>query len=175
MVFFPPMHNACPKCAAALAPASRGTLRCTACAGMFVPAALVPYLEEEATPAGAAEHDALGGRCPADGTILSRAEIHIGDGVIHLERCSSCRGIWFDRGEWALLAERQLLENLDQVWTAEWRAKQRRLKTERDYDSRQREELGPELYDALQALAAKLKGHDRRSQALAFLREASAG
>jgi Zn-finger nucleic acid-binding protein len=143
---------------------------------MFVPAALVPFLEPEDGAASAAGHDALGGRCPLDQTILSRAEIEVGDEnqVIHLERCSSCRSIWFDRGEWALLADRQLLDNLDQIWTAEWRTQQRRLRSERDYERRLREEFGAELFDSLHAIAAKLKGHERRSQALAFLRDASA-
>lgn len=105
----------------------------------------------------------------------SVAEIEVGDEnqIIHLERCSSCRGIWFDRGEWSLLADRQLLDNLDQIWTAEWRARQRRLRSERDYERRLREEFGPDLFDTLQAVATKLKGYERRSQALAFLRDAS--
>ncbi len=144
---------------------------------MFVPAPLVPFVEEEgrAAPAGA-EHDAQGGRCPVDRTILSRAEIDLGadHAAVHLERCSSCRAIWFDRGEWSRLADQQLLENIDQFWTAEWRARQRRARNEREYENRQREEFGPELFAELQAIAARLKGYERRSQALAYLREASA-
>jgi Zn-finger nucleic acid-binding protein len=164
----------CPKCANDLQPAARGTYRCPACAGMFIPSALVPYVEgEETAPASAESHDAQSGRCPVDGTILSRAEIRLDPETIHLERCSSCRGIWFDRGEWALLADHQLLENIEQFWTAEWRTRQRRLQNERDYERRQREELGEELFTALQSLAGKLKGHERRSQALAYIREAS--
>lgn len=171
------MQRPCPKCGNDLAPAARGAYKCSSCAGMFVPAALVPFLGQDEAAATAGEsHDAVGGRCPLDQTILTRAELEAGDDgqVIHLERCSSCRSIWFDRGEWALLAERQLLDNLDQIWTAEWRTQQRRRRSERDYERRLREEFGPELFDALEAMAAKLKGYERRSQALAFLREASA-
>lgn len=71
------------------------------------------------------------------------------------------------------LAERHLLERIDEFWTAEWRARQRRERDEASHDRRLREAFGPELYDALQGMAARLKGHERRSQALAFLREAS--
>ena len=168
------MQKACPKCDNELRSAARGASRCGACGGMFIPAALVPYADDDSTaPAAGNGHNAQAGRCPVDRTILSRAEIAAGDATIHLERCSSCRGIWFDSGEWSLLAEKQLLENIDQFWTAEWRARQRRQQSERDYEGRQREELGEELFAALQAVAGKLKGHERRSQALAWLREAS--
>lgn len=142
---------------------------------MFIPSALVPFIEDASVAPDGGGLDAQGGRCPVDHSILSRAELEAGDdhAPIHLERCTSCRGIWFDAGEWSLLANHQLLKNLDQVWTAEWRAAQRRQHNEREYQRRMREEFGPELYDTLQSVAGRLKGHERRSQALAFLREAS--
>ena len=172
------MNRTCPKCGTALAFAARGTLECAACAGRFIPGALVSFLdaEDDAAATASQDYDAKGGQCPVDHTILSRAEIDLGGehAAVHLERCSSCRGVWFDRGEWALLAERHLLDNLDQIWTAEWRARQRRARSEREYERRQREELGDALHAEILALATKLRGHARRSQALAFLREASA-
>ena len=174
--YIPRMVKPCPKCGTELVTAARGVSKCPACAGMFIPGQLAPFVDEEAVEtSAAADHDAKGGQCPVDRTILSRAEIDLGaeDGAVHLERCSSCRGIWFDRGEWSLLADHQLLENLDQFWTAEWRARQRRLRNEREYERRLREEFGPELFAELQSIATKLKGYERRSQALAFLREAS--
>lgn len=132
---FASIQKTCPKCKNELATVSKGAYRCVACAGMFVPASLVPFVGEEgAVTHSGAQYDALGGRCPLDGTILSRAEIEAGAGqrVVRLERCSSCQSVWFDRGEWSLLADHQLLENLDQIWTAEWRAQQRRQRTERE-------------------------------------------
>jgi Zn-finger nucleic acid-binding protein len=171
------MERSCPKCGKALVAASRGVSKCSGCAGMFIPAQLVPFVDDEgAGVAVAADLDAKGGRCPVDQTILSRAEIDLGPdhGVVHLERCSSCRGVWFDRGEWALLADQQLLENIDQFWTVEWRTRRRRERNEREYERRQVEEFGPELFAQLQAIASRLEGYERRSQALAFLREASA-
>lgn len=106
---------------------------------------------------------------------MSRARIELGGDrpAVHLERCSSCRGVWFDSGEWTLLAERHLLERMDELWTAEWRARQRRLADAENYERRLRESFGPDLFQRLEELAAMLRGHERRSQALAFLREAS--
>lgn len=157
---------------------ARGAYKCPACGGMFVPRLAVELIGEEgaADPVPPEEqHDAQGGCCPLDRSILIRAEIEFGDGqpAIHLERCGSCHGVWFDKGEWSDLAERRLLENIDEFWTPEWRADQRQRRDRANYDRRLRESFGAELYDALQGIAARLKGHERRSQALAFLREAS--
>jgi Zn-finger nucleic acid-binding protein len=106
---------------------------------------------------------------------MSRAEIDMGSNQpsVHLERCSSCRSVWFDAGEWSALAERELLDHLDEFWTVEWRTAQRRRQSEARYDERLREEFGPDLYEALKGIALRLRGYERRSQALAFLREAS--
>ncbi|HEX7808495.1 MAG TPA: zf-TFIIB domain-containing protein [Thermoanaerobaculia bacterium] len=140
---------------------------------MFVTRAATAAGEFEESPGATTSNDAQGARCPADDVIMSRAEVSAGEKTIHLERCSSCRGVWFDAGEWTTLAEAQLLDRLDEFWTAEWRAEQRRRQTRDNYERRNREELGDELYAQIEALAAKLRGHARRSQALALLREAS--
>jgi Zn-finger nucleic acid-binding protein len=173
------MKRICPKSGDELTPMPRGAYKCPRCGGMFVPRMLVELVHEEivaaAGTASAESHDAQTGRCPIDRSIMSRAEIELGPDrpPIHLERCGSCHGVWFDAGEWTSLAEHHLLERIDEFWTAEWRARQRRERDAESHDRRQRESFGPELYDALQAIARKLKGHERRSQALAFIREAS--
>ena len=168
------MTRTCPKCSSSLTSLPRGAYRCARCGGLFVPQSAVSSAEIEDAIAPAGKHDAETGRCPLDHTILSRAEIILTPELtLHLDRCGSCRGIWFDAGEWRAMADHHLLENIDQFWTAAWRARQRHQQEEQSYDRRLRESFGPELYASLQEIAAKLKGHDRRSQALAFLREAS--
>jgi Zn-finger nucleic acid-binding protein len=174
------MKRVCQKSGDELTPLPRGAYKCSACGGMFVPRSLLDRADEQAThdvsvAAGAENHDAQTGRCPNDRGIMTRAEIDLQpDGpVLHLERCGSCQGVWFDAGEWSALAERQLLEHIDEFWTAEWRARQRRDRDAASYERRLREAFGSELYDALYQISHKLKGHERRSQALAFLREVS--
>lgn len=168
------MTNVCPKCDQPLATVARGASRCSNCAGTFVAAGAVAAPAEEQVPQDGG-HDARGGRCPIDRTIMTRTDVHLGGerGTIHLERCSSCRGIWFDGGEWSALAERQLLDRLDELWTVEWRGAQRRQRDEEAYERRLAETFGPELLGELRAVADRLRGHERRSQALAFIREAS--
>lgn len=141
---------------------------------MFLTRAAAAAGEYEEAAGAQSTNDAQGGQCPVDAVIMIRAEVSVGEQLIHLERCSSCRGVWFDAGEWTALTDAHLLDRLDEFWTAEWRAAQRKRQNEENYARRNREELGEELYAQLETLAAKLRGHERRSQALAFLREASA-
>lgn len=142
---------------------------------MFIPSQLVPFVHEDEVEPSTTDFDAKGGGCPVDGTILIRTEINLAPphGSVHLERCSSCRGVWFDRGEWSILADQYLLEDIEKFWTAEWRARQGRQRSAVDYEERIREEFGAELFGQLEAIARTLKGHERRSQALTFINEAS--
>jgi Zn-finger nucleic acid-binding protein len=170
------MKHTCPKSGHELRAMPRGAFQCPGCGGMFVPRMLVELVSEPTdAPTQPRDHDAETGRCPIDGSIMTRAEIALDaeSAPIHLERCGSCRGVWFDAGEWSALAQHHLLERIDEFWTVEWRTKQRRERNEANYDRRLREEFGEELYNALLEIAQKIKGHARRSQALAFLREAS--
>jgi Zn-finger nucleic acid-binding protein len=170
------MRQSCPKCEEQeLAVIGRGVSKCGGCGGSFV-ARGASADGVDAAPAGtAASGDPLGGRCPADRTIMTRTEIYMGPDrpALHLERCSSCLGVWFDAGEWTALAERELIDRLDDLWSAEWRSQQRRAEDEENYEKRLREAFGPVLFQTLRSLATQLRGHKRRSQALAFLREAS--
>jgi Zn-finger nucleic acid-binding protein len=174
------MIGNCPKCEReSLVNHAHGTLRCPRCEGMFVPQARVGELladgemGQATTPVAPQDADAKGGQCPADRTIMSRTTVDVGGRTLHLERCSSCHGVWFDAGEWAALASAHLLDNLDQLWTAEWRARHRREREQAEYASRVKALFGEELYGELLAVAHKLKDHPRRSQALAILREES--
>lgn len=169
------MKMLCPKCDdRPLTAGPNGSARCSYCGGTFVARGhAVEVADDSAVPRDAAR-DAEGGQCPADRSIMSRTRVELGDGEsVHLERCPSCKGVWFDAGEWSALADRSLLDRLDEFWSEEWRARQRRERDRASYEERMRETFGPALYAQLTATADALKGHERRSQALAFLREES--
>jgi Zn-finger nucleic acid-binding protein len=77
---------------------------CGTCHGLWVPMSqLTPRLPNRAS---ARLFHASGGRdtllrCPVDGMAMREFEI---DGV-HIDRCSTCRGLWFDAGELATVLE----------------------------------------------------------------------
>ena len=168
----------CPKCEGQqlhYAEGQRTVAQCANCGGMFV--ARGAQVEDQRDPARttAPTNDAKAGRCPNDHSIMSRTSIDLANGTtIHLERCSSCHGIWFDAGEWQVLAHDHLLDSIDEFWTPEYRARHRHDHDAREADARDRAAFG-DLYDELKTLAEKLHDHPRRSQALAFLRERSSG
>jgi Zn-finger nucleic acid-binding protein len=105
---------------------------------------------------------------------MSRAEVNLpaSGRTLHLERCSSCRGIWFDAGEWSALAQEHLLDSIDDFWSVEYRTRQRHERESRESEARIKTDFG-DLYETLSDIASKLRGHPRRSQMLAFIRERS--
>jgi len=146
---------------------------------MFVPSSKLHELLESGAPdldrGGSKAHDDQGGQCPSDKSIMARAAIQVAGepAPVHLERCNSCRGVWFDGGEWSLLAAKHLLEHIDEFWSAEWRASQRHALEHEQYQRRLEETFGAELLGQIRSLAGALRHHPRRSQALALLREES--
>jgi Zn-finger nucleic acid-binding protein len=146
---------------------------------MFVPSSKLHELlesgESDLDRGASPVHDDQGGRCPSDKTIMSRAAINVAGepAPVHLERCGSCRGIWFDGGEWSLLSGKHLLEHIDEFWSAEWRTTQRRTLEHEQYQRRLEETFGADLLAQIRSLAGGLRHHPHRSQALALLREES--
>jgi len=155
---------------------AHGTLSCPRCRGVYVPQARVAqFIEDppELVPASPLEGEGI--RCSSDHSIMTRARVDVpGGGVIYIDRCPSCRAVWFDAGEWSVLASAHLLEHLEEFWTSEWRNRQRHVVEKAQYEERMKETFGEDLYARLLALAHELREHPRRSQALAIIREESA-
>jgi Zn-finger nucleic acid-binding protein len=153
--------------------------KCSTCDGVWISLHEVPRVMESAVaetiPGGDAADpaaDAKSGMCPEGHGIMTRARVE-SDGPFSLERCSSCEGVWFDRGEWQRLAGEHLLEHLPDMWEREWRDRQRRTRSRQAHLDSAREDFGDDLYARLTDLATRLRDHPRRSEALAFLREES--
>ena len=169
----------CPKCdAQTLVPGTHGVSRCPSCHGLFVPRTQLHAVleDEEDAPAGAADPklDEKGALCPQDHSIMARARISVGESdAFHLERCASCKGVWFDAGEWGKLASQHLLSQFDEFWSVEYRRKERLADDRAVYENRMKKTFGAELFYQLRSVATALRNHPRRSQALAFIREES--
>jgi Zn-finger nucleic acid-binding protein len=169
------MRMKCPKCEnESLDERRNGAAACAACGGMWMPMYEVPRLIEEAVAEAEPQPgiDGRSGMCPNGHGIMSRARIDAAT-PFTLERCASCFGVWFDRGEWRRVAEEHLVDELPQFWSREWQAKQRRIRSRVAHLESAKEDFGDELYEKLAQLAETLRSHSRRSEALAFLREES--
>lgn len=151
----------------------QGIWSCPGCHGIWLePYATrrlpLPDLTVGEPPAQVADVDGRAGLCPAGHGLLTRAQTHVDDGF-YLDRCSACGGIWFDRGEWEPTAKAGLAASLHELWTASWQAERRRERAAEAYRRRLADELGPELVERIDGLAAEIAHHPSRELALGLL------
>ncbi|HYJ80851.1 MAG TPA: zf-TFIIB domain-containing protein [Longimicrobiaceae bacterium] len=107
-------------------------------------------------------------RCPEDQRILAR--LRVGHGVpFTFEFCRGCEGMWFDRGEWAALVERNLHDDLLQMVFDDWQEAAARSQKGEDREDRFRRQLGEEDYEWVREIKAWLDRHPRRSELYAYL------
>ena len=176
------IDNACPKCRniALRLPVNTGTpvRRCYDCGGMWLSADEADQLLEEgeildpeSMLPGMADHlDGISGLCPDGHGILTRSRVYAGE-TFYIERCATCHGLWFDAGEWDKLAANQRLQDLHALWDPEHQKRMRAEEAERLHLEKLCAMLGDHLVDDIEALAAKLRRHDHRGTAVAFLLE----
>jgi Zn-finger nucleic acid-binding protein len=155
-------------------------LRCSSCEGLWVDLHDVPRLLEHRALTlpkpdaveGAKELDIRTGLCPKGHGRLARVRVEVDDGF-YLDRCSTCTGIWFDRGEWQRLARRELLHRLPEFWTAAWQRHQRNVSQRESYLAWARAEFGDDLLAQLDGLAERLRTHPQCSAAITYLLQES--
>lgn len=173
------MTGACPKCRnVALVPLlGAKVLKCPNCKGAWLSKdqakleAVGALLGTDSTVRPGFNPDARTGLCPNGHGILLRARVEH-DEPFFLERCPDCHGVWFDKGEWAQVAQLHLMEHLEQLWDPafRWRSKQ-----PEEAEALQRD-LGTSTFEALHALSLALKERSPRVQAaaMAYLRQTCA-
>lgn len=173
-------HGHCPKCRTTtlVAPDPRASrlLRCPDCKGTWLPKdearleAVASLLATDSTIRPGEAGDSRTGLCPNGHGILIRARVELAD-PFFLERCPECHGIWFDKGEWNVLAAGHLLSDLEHLWDPSWRAKMKLRRAEPGYVDGLEQALGRPLYASIEVLATALKGlpHPLRQEALAHL------
>jgi Zn-finger nucleic acid-binding protein len=145
--------------------------KCAVCSGVWVPdgravGAIPPADLIGASEAG--EVDARAGLCPAGHGILTRAQSFVGD-EFYVDRCRTCSGVWFDRGEWEAVAAAGLSAGLFVMWTEPWQRAQRRQRAAAAYEAQLEGELGRELVQQIRSLADALRQHPSRLLALGYL------
>ena len=115
------------------------------------------------------DHDGVTGLCPSGHGIMIRAKVEI-DEPFYLEKCTSCGGIWFDKGEWHRIAENNLAEDLGMIWSKSWQRKQSQEKHRENFLNTNRKMLGEEIFNTIIELSEKLKQHPEKDRAVSLLR-----
>jgi Zn-finger nucleic acid-binding protein len=183
------MHPLCPKCRSVSLEQAGGSLahiegeralRCPQCHGYFLPHRVVEHwetepfvdLSEDEPVSMRPELDRRTGLCPMGHGILVRARVDLDpDQAFYLERCGLCHGVWLDRGEWQRLAASLYLDHLDDLWDPKWQRQRRSEKLQRGLDRSLADQLGETLYHDLVSVVERLRLHESRAQALAWIRE----
>lgn len=176
----------CPKCErSVLKEPSSGTkvLRCYECGGMWLAADEARELALDGTivdpvsmlPTKAGATDARTGFCPKGHGLMIRARVEIEEDPFYLEQCPQCMGIWFDHGEWNRLASSRMLEHLSDFWNPHWQRRRRAELSEARHRRKLADALGADVLEALDQVAARIKGHPLRNEALAYLSGESEG
>lgn len=167
----------CPKCkdVELKNPSQDAPLSCAKCGGIWVDDEGIAGLAGSSfddsiiTKEDDEEYDSKTGLCPKGHGIMLRARVEF-ETPFYLERCPHCGGIWFDYGEWNLIAKTHLFDNLAEIWTVSWQRKQRTEKERDHFLDTNREQLGDELFEQIVALAEKMKNHPEKMRALALLK-----
>jgi len=106
--------------------------------------------------------------CPECRRYLARAKVNLKT-PFYVERCTHCRGIWCDYGEWEILEQLGLHTTIEQLFTNEWQSRVR----ERQFFDQERQatidKLGPELAEQVFELAEELEKHPNGDFGVAYL------
>lgn len=109
--------------------------------------------------------------CPESGQIMQR--YRVGHGFsFYIDRAPS-GSLWFDKGEWESLRQRQFHDELHLIFTSPWQDRVReeeRLESER---ALLQQRLGEPLLTKLEELGDILGGHEYQNMALAHLQRYS--
>ena len=106
--------------------------------------------------------------CPECQRYLSRAKVNLKT-PFYVERCTQCRGIWCDYGEWDILRKLGLHTTIEHLFTNEWQSRSR----ERQFFDQERQatmdKLGHELASRVFELAEVLANHPNGDFGVAYL------
>ncbi len=169
----------CPKCDQSELTPNNGQFpyACKQCGGIWLVSDKIAQLSAvldgvDAEVSAGGNNDDRTGLCPSGHGVMIRAKVDM-DEPFYLEKCIQCGGIWFDKGEWRRIAETQLAENLDVIWSKSWQRRQRQEKNRDKFLEMNQRLLGDDVYHAIVGLAEKLKESKEKSRAIAFLQQLS--
>jgi Zn-finger nucleic acid-binding protein len=106
--------------------------------------------------------------CPDCGRIMSRFQI-LSNPKIYLDRCGNCNCVWLDKGEWNILVERNLHDNINSFFTKPWQDHIRVEETRNVLEKLYLEKFGTTDYARLKEFREWLKENSKRHMMLAYL------
>src|SRR5205823_3023063 len=110
----------------------------------------------------------LARRCPECGHFLAHAKV--GHGLaFHIDRCTTCGGMWFNAGEWQTLRDRGLHTQVHFVFSAAWQAKLLREELSAAREQILRDRLGDGDLNEVKRIKQWIDSHPHRVELYAYL------
>jgi Zn-finger nucleic acid-binding protein len=107
--------------------------------------------------------------CPDCRSYLIRGRVSLKHTSFYVERCSNCKGIWCDAGEWDILQKLSLDTHIGYLFSAEWQSQVREQENSAREQQAIVDKLGPEIADRIFDLAKQLEDHPNGDFGVAYL------
>lgn len=110
--------------------------------------------------------------CPETRHILLKYRIGHDVGFL-IDRCHECGGVWLDGNEWETLKERNLHDDLHEIFLDNWQNEVRRSETRQNLEQIYNERFGAAEFEKVREIKVWLDGQEKRTEILAFLSDAN--
>lgn len=98
----------------------------------------------------------------------------VGHGTnFYLDRCSKCGGVWFDRNEWESLRQRNLHDEIHQIFSDAWQRQIRQGELKRVVENAYRTTLGDEDYTQAMQIKDWITHHPQAQAIMSLLNQAT--
>lgn len=106
--------------------------------------------------------------CLDCGRILIRYKVGHGTNF-HLDHCSACKGVWFDKNEWSILKARNLHDEVHDIFSTNWQKQIRQEEIKQREEQRYQELFGEENLQKIKEFKQWLLAHEKKEAVLAYL------
>ncbi len=106
--------------------------------------------------------------CPDCGHLLRKYKISA-KVDFHLDRCSNCNGIWFDKNEWQSLKLADMHDEINKIFTEPWQQHIQSQESASKFEAMYLQKFGEEDYQRVKDIRAWLQSNPNRNELIAFL------
>lgn len=108
--------------------------------------------------------------CPCCFRIMSKYKVNQ-KFDFHLDRCSACGGIWFDKNEWEILSQHKLHDELSEIFTASYQRYLREMASRKTMEKLYIDRFGDADYSEIKRVRLWLETHPMKDQLLNYLND----
>lgn len=107
--------------------------------------------------------------CPECNKLIFRYQVGHGT-EINLDRCNTCGGTWFDKGEWDILKSRNLHDDIHFIFSAPWQLKVRQEESEKNQENILKSKIGDKDYLKVQEIKKWLSNHTHKNEIFSYIK-----